>query len=102
MDQINKYKRVEEDQQQEKGKIKAILQKMRDFRSDQFNNIWPRKDYVEQSGSTNAQVVSAMFQEPVYRVLEKIKNKPFFKWPNKIAGNPTRRNPSLYCQYHQD
>ena len=34
MDQINKYKRVEEDQQQEKGKIKAILQKMRDFRSD--------------------------------------------------------------------
>ena len=26
----------------------------------------------------------------MYRVLEKIKNKPFFKWPNKMAGNPAR------------
>ena len=38
----------------------------------------------------------------MHRVLEKIKNGPFFKWPNKMAGNPTRRNSSLYYQYHQD
>ena len=35
-------------------------------------------------------------------VLEKIKNEPFFKWPNKMAENPLRRNQNLYCQYHQD
>ncbi|XP_050277682.1 uncharacterized protein LOC126719138 [Quercus robur] len=57
MDQIDKYKRVEEDQQL--GKIKA-------------------------------------------KVLEKIKNKPFFKWPNKMAGDPMKRNQNLYCQYHQE
>ena len=34
------------------------------------------------------------------RVLEKIKNEPFFKWPNKMVRNPARRNLSLYCQYH--
>lgn len=34
--------------------------------------------------------------------MEKIKNKPFFKWPNKMAGEPKRRNPNLYCHYHQD
>ena len=38
MDQIENYKRVEEDQQQGKGKAKVILQEMRDFRSDWFNN----------------------------------------------------------------
>ena len=36
------------------------------------------------------------------RVLEKVKNEPFFKWPNKMVGNPMNRNQSLYCHYHQD
>ena len=102
MDQINKYKRFEEDQQQGKGKTKVIPHERRDFRSDQFNTVQPRKDYVGPSGLTNAQVVSAMFRESVHQVLEKIKNKSFFKWPNKMIENPARQNPSLYCQYHQD
>ena len=34
MDRIDKYKRVEEDQQQGKGKAKVIPQERRDFRSD--------------------------------------------------------------------
>ncbi|XP_050255210.1 uncharacterized protein LOC126701119 [Quercus robur] len=38
MDQIDKYKRVEEDQQLSKGKVKAIPQERRDFKSDQYNN----------------------------------------------------------------
>ena len=43
-----------------------------------------------------------MFQEPVWQVLEKIKNEPFFKWPNKMAGEPKRHNQNLYYHYHQD
>ena len=34
MDQINEYKRVEEDKQQGKGKAKVIPQDRRDFRSE--------------------------------------------------------------------
>ena len=34
IDQIDKYKRVEEDQQQGKGKAKVIPQERRDFKSD--------------------------------------------------------------------
>ena len=34
MDQIDKYKKVEEDQQQGKGKAKVIPHERRDFRSD--------------------------------------------------------------------
>ena len=36
------------------------------------------------------------------QVLEKFKNEPFFKWPNKMARDSVNRNQNLYCQYHQD
>ena len=87
MDRVDKYKRIEDDQQQGKGKAKVIPQEMRDFKSDRYNNNRPRRDYVGQSGSTNTQMVSAVFQEPVQQVLKKIKNDSFFKWPNKMAGD---------------
>ena len=75
---------------------------MRDFRSDRYNNNRPRRDYADQSGSTNTQVIGAVFQEPVHQVLEKIKNEPFFKRPNKMVGNPKKQNRNFYFQYHQD
>ena len=52
MDQIDKYKRVEEDQQ---------------------------RDFAGQSTSANIQSVNAVFRELVHQVLEKIKNESFFK-----------------------
>ena len=53
MDRIDKYKRVEEDQLQSKGKEKFILQERRDFRSDWYNSNRLRRDFVGQSGATN-------------------------------------------------
>ena len=41
MDRIDKYKRVEEDQQQGKGKAKVVPQERRDFRSNRYNNNRP-------------------------------------------------------------
>ena len=38
----------------------------------------------------------------MHQVLEKIKNEPFFKRPNKMMRNPEKRNRNLYYQYHQD
>ena len=100
MDRVDKYKRIEDDQQQGKGKAKVIPQEIRDFRSDRYNNNQPKRDCAGQSGSTNTQVVNAVFREPVRQVLEKIKNEPFFKWPNKMARDPTKRNQNLYYHYH--
>ncbi|XP_030959041.1 uncharacterized protein LOC115980992 [Quercus lobata] len=79
MDRIDKYKRVEEDQLQGRGKEKVIPQERRDFRSDRYSSNRPRRDFVGQPGTTNAQTVNAVFREPVHRVLEKIKNKPYFR-----------------------
>ena len=90
MDRVDKYKRIEDDQQQRKGKAKVIPQEMRDFKSDRYSNNRPRRDYVDQLGSNNTQVIGAVFREPVHQVLEKIKNEPFFKRLNKMVGNPEK------------
>ena len=85
------------DRQQGKGKAKVIPQEMRDFRLDWYNSNRPWRDFARQLGLVSNQVVNAVFQELVHQILEKIKNEPFFKWPNKMVGNPLRRNQSLYC-----
>ena len=61
IDRLDKYKRIEDDQQQGKGKAKVIPQERRDFKSDRYSNNRPRRDYVDQSGSNNTQVVDAVF-----------------------------------------
>ena len=65
MDRVDKYKRIEDDQQQGKGKANLVLQEMREFRLDRYNNNRPRRDYTEQQVSNNNQLVGAIFQEPV-------------------------------------
>ena len=102
MDMIDKYRRIEEDQLQGKGKAKVIPLERRDSRLDRIQNNRPRRDFVVQSGFANAQAVNVVFREPVQKVLEKVRNEPFFKWPNKMAGDLVNRNQNLYCYYHQD
>ena len=46
--------------------------------------------------------VNVTFKEPVHRIIDQIKNKPYFRWPNKIGGDPSRRNQNLYCTYYRD
>ena len=53
MNQIDKYRRVKEDQLQGKGKEKVIPQERRDFKSDWSHNNRPWKDFVGQPRSTN-------------------------------------------------
>ena len=65
MDRIDKYRRIEEDQLQGKGKVKVILQERRDSRSDRSQNNRPRRDFTGQSKSTNNQAVNSVFREPV-------------------------------------
>ena len=92
MDRIDKYRRIEEDQLQGKGKAKVIPQERRDSRSDRTQNNQPRRDFAGQSESANMQGINVVFREPVQKVLEKVRNEPFFKWPNKMAGDPVNCN----------
>ena len=102
MDWIDEHKWVKEDQLQGKGKAKISPLKRRDPRPNRYGHNRPRRDFTNQPICPNAQVVSSVFKEQVYQILEKIKNDPYFRWPNKMASDPTKRNQGLNCQYHQD
>ena len=101
MDRIDKYKHVEDDQIQGKGKAKMFLEK-KDPRGGGYQGNLPRRDFSNLTSSTGAQLVNSLFKEPVYQILEKIKNEPYFKWPNKMGGDSSRKNQNFYFHYHQD
>ena len=61
MDRIDKYRRIEEDQLQGKGKAKVIPQERKDSRFDRIQNNRPWRDFVGKSGSTSTQAVNAVF-----------------------------------------
>ena len=65
MDRIDKYRRIEEDQLQGKGKAKAIPQERRDSRSNRLQNNRPWRDFSGQSASANSQAVNVVFRKPV-------------------------------------
>ena len=46
--------------------------------------------------------VRMVFNEPIYRIMAKIKNEPFFIWPTPLGGDPSKRDPNKYCSYHRD
>lgn len=45
--------------------------------------------------------VNMVFKELVHRIIDWIKNVPYFRWPNKMGGDPSQRNQNSYCTYHK-
>ncbi|XP_075653975.1 uncharacterized protein LOC142624323 [Castanea sativa] len=101
MDRIDKYKRVEEDQIQSKGKTKLFLEK-KDLRGMGYQGNHPRRDFPSHPLPAETPLVNSPFKEPIHQILEKIRNEPYFRLPNKMSGDASLRNQSLHCHYHQD
>ena len=40
--------------------------------------------------------------EPLEQVLMQIKDDPSLKWPEKMKGDPNKRNRNKYCRFHRD
>ena len=100
MEQVEEYKRLEDDQLQNNAKAKVPVEEKKEVKTDQAPQ--PQRDFFPQAQKQRTKMVSSLYKELVYRNVEKIKNKPYFHWPNKMSGDITRRNQSLYCSYHQD
>ncbi|XP_075663222.1 uncharacterized protein LOC142632762 [Castanea sativa] len=85
MDQIDKNKRVEEDQQLGKGKVKVVFQDRRNFMLDKYNDNRPRRDFNRQIGvGIVSQVVNTVFREPVH---QEGKLQQFLYRPNGHASH---------------
>ncbi|XP_028107285.1 uncharacterized protein LOC114306266 [Camellia sinensis] len=70
-----------------------------------------RKNYGQRNRSTSEnekeraksyEGITTVFEEPIYRLVEKLKGKAFFVWPAKMPGDPARLNQTLRCTYHRE
>ena len=94
---IEKYKRLEDDQLQNKGKAPLVNRSR--------PGVFPprsRRDLRMQEPEMQLGEVNVAFKEPVHKIVDRIKNEPFFRWPNKMGGDPFQRNQNMYCTYHRD
>ena len=57
----------------------------------------PQKDLRMQELKAKMREVNVAFKELVHKIVDQIKNEPFFKWPNKMGGDLSRRNQNSYC-----
>ncbi|XP_075649633.1 uncharacterized protein LOC142620088 [Castanea sativa] len=101
MDRIDKYKRVEDDQIQSKGKAK-LYQERKDLRGMVYQGSRPRRDFPSRPLPAETPLVNSLFKEPIHQILEKIRDEPYFRQPNKMSGDASLRNQNLHCHYHQD
>ncbi|XP_057510747.1 uncharacterized protein LOC130793111 [Actinidia eriantha] len=59
-----------------------------------------RKDGLGPYESRAKQGINVIFKEPIYKLLAKIRDKPYFKKPEPMGGDPKRRNQHWKCSYH--
>ncbi|XP_030964563.1 uncharacterized protein LOC115985804 [Quercus lobata] len=94
---IEEYKRLEDDRLQNKVKTPVTNHP----RHIGFQSR-PQKDLRIQEPGPQMGKVNVAFKEPVHRIMDRIKNEPYFRWPNKMGGDLSNRNQNLYCTYHRD
>ena len=87
MRRIEEYKRLKDDRLQSKGKAPVINHP----RQSSFQSR-PQKDLRIQKLGPQMGEVNVTFKELMHRIMDQIKNEPYFRWPNKIKGDPSRRN----------
>ena len=97
MRRIEEYKRLEDDRLQSRGKAPLVGR----FRQSILPTK-PKRDFRMHEPEVQIEGVNVAFKEPVHKILERIKNESFFRWSNKMEGDPSRRNQNLYCTYHRD
>ncbi|XP_075649679.1 uncharacterized protein LOC142620150 [Castanea sativa] len=97
MRHIEEYKHLEDDWLQTRGKAPITIHP----RNTGFNPRL-RKDLRIQESGPPIVGVNAAFREPVHRIIDRIKNEPYFKRPNRMVSDSSRRNQNLYCTYHRD
>ena len=81
---IEEYKHFEDDRLQSKGKAPL----MNHLQQPEFQPR-ARKDLRIQESEVQMGEVNVTFKKSVHKIVDQIKNEPYFKWPNKMGGDPS-------------
>ena len=61
-----------------------------------------RKESPIEYESRVRQGVNVVFKEPIYKILARIRDKPYFRKPEPMEGDPKRRNQRWKCSNHDE
>ena len=102
MSQIKQFVRVEDDQ----ARTRAVSMQGRPPRKpanmEQRRTDIPTKNLGRFPQPRDLGGVHTVFNEPIYRIMAKIKNEHFFSWPTPLGGDPSKRDCNKYCSYHRE
>ncbi|XP_030930899.1 uncharacterized protein LOC115956740 [Quercus lobata] len=60
------------------------------------------EDKKDRDGKRAGPSVQSQQYTPLEQVLMQIKGDPSLKWPEKMKGDPNKRNRNKYCHFHRD
>ena len=98
MERIEQCSRVEEDfvsPNQEKIGDKAANNEPKEAKK-------PRREESNGRGKKTLEGINTVFKDPIYKILPQIRDKPYFKWPLKLGGDPSTRDPKRFWSYHKE
>ncbi|XP_065636727.1 uncharacterized protein LOC136070561 [Quercus suber] len=61
-----------------------------------------KKDREKRAGPSARNQQYTPLSVPLEQVLMQIKDEPSLKWPEKMKGDPNKRNRNKYCRFHRD
>ena len=61
-----------------------------------------KKDQDKKAGPSARSQQYTPLNVPLEQVLMQIKDDPSLKWPEKMKGDPNKRNRNKYCRFHRD
>uniref|UniRef100_A0A2N9HC17 Retrotransposon gag domain-containing protein n=1 Tax=Fagus sylvatica TaxID=28930 RepID=A0A2N9HC17_FAGSY len=103
MDRVERFVRVEEDGGNTNAVVSEVPVSPPISRPQARTTQTPKARSAPTSyAAPSFKAFQMVFKEPIHRLLDKIKGKPFFVWPSKLIGDPEVRNQNLYCFYHRD
>ncbi|XP_065621907.1 uncharacterized protein LOC136064280 [Quercus suber] len=61
-----------------------------------------KRDREKKAGPSTRNQQYTPLNMPLEQVLMQIKDEPSLKWPEKMKGDPNKRNWNKYCRFHRD
>jgi hypothetical protein len=102
MSQIEQFVRVEDDRARTRAVSTPSWPPRKPASMEQRRAKLPAKNPTRFPRPRELGGVHTVFNEPIYRIMAEIKNKPFFIWPTPLGRDPSKRDPNKYCSYHRD
>ena len=102
MSRKEQHVRVEEDglqpQKQPNNNISALKKSVQPETTKVQRKFRQPKSVTKES----FEAINTTFKEPIFRILPQIKDKPYFVWPAKMAGDPAFRESKPYFAHHRE